>query len=479
MTWRALPIGSKLFTNVKEAALSRASAAIENAFVNEAGGISGFWGLREFVRLPSGGRVYLNDWKDQDGDLIAVTGRGRMFRVDQLAGATDVTGVPLSGGRRPTFAKTDDELLVASGGPILTYAGRDTRLLSDDAPNSTHVGYIDGYTVAIEPRSGRFFHTAPGLSTSWNPLDVFTAEGKPDDLNALVVTPFRELLLCGQESVEQFETLASGDRPFARRWATGEGIYAPYTLVTDVDAGTWGINKKREFVRMSGQTSRPASDDIGRSLAADENGNPLDWTDAWADSVLAFGQKFLLVQLPEALTPYGTKGLTILHDYRAGRWHTLYGWNEDLGLPARWPGWSVHSVWGRTFVGGEGVIYELTPQAFDQAGMTQRVMLRTAHYPATQFGGKALRIDNLRARLKRGAAAQNSPKSVCSIRILKDGRKLTKWARRSLGRAGETNFFVEFGSFGDCEAFQVEFSATDAAELELVSLEADITPLAR
>lgn len=476
--WRQLSIG-KWFGNVSESCLSRASAALENAFLNESGGITGFWGLREFVRLPSGGRVYLNDWKDQNGDLMAATGHGRVFRIDQKATATDVTRVPLSGGHRPTFAKTDDELLIAAGGPILAYAGKETQPLSDDAPDSTHVGYIDGYTVAIEPGSGRFWHTAPGVSKSWDPLDVFTAEGKPDDLNALIVTPFRELLLCGQDSVEQFEPLTGGDRPFARRWATGEGIYAPYTLINDVDAGTWGVNKKREFVRMSGQSSRPVSDDVGRVLACDEDGNPLDWTDAWGAPLLAFGQKFLLLQLPEAITPYGTKGLTLLYDYRAGRWNSLYGWDDRRGVPARWPGWSVHSVWGRTFVGGEGVIYELDRTAHDLAGMPQRVLLRTAHYPAMQFGGKAVRIDNLRVRLKRGGAAQNSPRAQCSVRMIKDGRRPTKWARRSLGRAGETNFFVEFGAFGECESFQLEFVVTDAAEVEMVSIDADLTPLAR
>jgi hypothetical protein len=476
--WRPLPIG-KWFANASEAVLSRSSAAIENAFINEAGGLTGFWGLRRFVTLPSGGRVYLDDWKDSDGDLIAVTGQGRVFRVDKQANATDVTNVPLSGGRRPTFAKTDDQMLIAAGGPILAYAGKETQPLSSEAPDSTHVGYLDGFTIAIEPRSGRFFHTQAGVSTSWDPLDVFTADGKPDDLNALVVTPFRELLLCGVDSIEQFERLPSGDRPFARRWATGEGVYAPYTLITDIDAGTWGINRKREFVRMSGQTSRPVSDDIGRAIAVDADGAPLDYTDAWGAPILAFGQKFLLLQLPEARTPYGTKGLTLLFDYRVGRWYALYGWDNDLGLPARWPGWSVHSCWGRTFVGGEGIIFELIRTAHDNDGSPRRTLLRSAHYPALEFGGKVARIDNIRARLKRGAAAQNSVTPVCGIRLLKDGRKPTKWARRSLGRSGETGFFVEFGSFGECESFQVEFVATDAAELELVSLEADITPLAR
>src|SRR5207253_2763042 len=160
---------------------------------------------------------------------------------------------------------------------------------------------------------GRFFHTAPGVSSSWNPLDVFTAEGKPDDLNALLVTQFREVLMCGEDSIEQFERTQSGDRPFFRRWASGDGLAFPYTLV-EADQGVWGVNKKREFVRFSGQTYQQRSDDVGAVLMAID-----DWTDAWASALIVDGQKYILLQAPRAATPYGTRGLTLLYDYRARR----------------------------------------------------------------------------------------------------------------------------------------------------------------
>lgn len=474
-SWQPLPIGERWFSNVKEAVLSRATAAIENGFVNAGGGISRFFGLRLFCNLPSPGRVFLNDWKGDQGELIAVTGRGRFYRVDRSAHATDVTGVPLSGGNRPVFTKTDDELLTAAGGPILKYSGKDTQLLSDDAPDSTHVGYIDGYTVAIEAKSQRFQHTQPGQSSVWDPLDVFTAEGKPDNLNGLIVTSFRELLLTGEDSVEQFERLPSGERPFVRRWATGEGILAPYTLVTDVDAGTWGVNKKSEFVRMSGQSSKPVSDDIGRVISG-----VMDWTEAWATHIHAFGQKFLLVQIPNAVNPYGTLGLTLGFDYVNGRWTALYGWDAELGLPRRWPGWSAHRIWGRTFVGGEGKIYELSDTTYDNAGETQRFLHRTANYKTSAFGFPKGSIEGIRACLKRGSLGSNDPQATIGLRLRRDGhQRWSKWVRRTIGRAGDTEFYVSFGKFGNAETFQVEVEMTDAAELELVRLEGWIEPLSR
>ena len=70
-----------------------------------------------------------------------------------------------------------------------------------------------------------------------------------------LVTPFREVLCAGTESIEQFERLSNGSRPFYRRWTTGEGLAQPYTLVADVN-GTYGVNGKTEFVRFQAQVSK-------------------------------------------------------------------------------------------------------------------------------------------------------------------------------------------------------------------------------
>lgn len=461
-----LPLDSKLFLNVAETALKQAAAALENVVVTEAKGLRRFPGLVDFATLGDMGRVYLNDWR---GDLIASTSFGRLYRVSEDGSIGDVTGVPLSGGGRTIFAKTDDELLFAAGGPILSFAGIATQILSPDAPHSTHVGFIDGYTLAIEPHSGRFYHTAPGISTSWNPLDVFTAEGKPDDLNSMLVTQFREVLMCGEDSVEQFERTVSGDRPFFRRWASGDGVAFPYTL-TEADQGVWAVNKKREFIRFTGQTSRPQSDDIGMSLALVD-----DWTDAWGAALLIEGQKYVLLQAPNATTPYIGKGLTFLLDYRAHRWHSLYGWDARLAKPDRWPGWSVWPMWGRVFVGGEGRIYELRGDAYSHAGAMQRALYRSAHFDApTILKSEMAEISNINVRVRRGVGPVQGKAPIIGMRIRKDNRVWTKWARRSLGLAGDGDMYLQFGAFGQCATFQFEIDITDAAAFEITELRAEL-----
>lgn len=357
LQWLKVPLDTKLSLNVDETSLGVGMAEIENGYVTEQGNHSRFPRPRLFASLGDVGRVYLNEWR---GDLVAATSYGRFYRIARDGIATDRTGLVVAGGERVVFAQTEDELVMAAGAEIVRFAGDRTEILdeSGNAPLSTHVGYIDGYIVALERDSGRFFNSGAGLARQWNTLDVFAANGSPDNITSLTVTPFRELLLCGPKSVEQFERLSGGDFPFFRRWSIGDGVFAPYML-TFADTAVFTVNHLRELVRFSGQQTLSVGDDIGKALEKVD-----DWTDAWMggfpDKPLHLrGQKFLVMQMPNATTPYDTKGLTFLYDYRLKRFSRLYGWDAQRGVPTRWPGWSHWTIWGRHFVGGEGAVYEI------------------------------------------------------------------------------------------------------------------------
>lgn len=468
--WRDIPLQTKLFLNVDETVLTRAQAAIENAFQNEAGGHSRFPGLIDFAALPDNGRVYVHEWR---GDLIAVTSNGRVYRIDRAGNVEDVTGVPVSGGGRVIFAKTTDELVMAAGGPLIRFAGvpGKTELLSEDAPDSTHVVFIDNFLVAVEKDSGRFQHAAAGQFRSWNPLDVFSADGKPDDVNSAIATPFRELLLAGNDSLEQFERLPSGTTPFFRRWAVGEGVSEPYML-TFADNALWTVNQLREIVRISGQTSQPVGRDLGRVLESVD-----DWSDAWAggypDKPLhLLGQKFVLFQIPNATNPYDTKGFTFLYDFAQKRWTTLYGWDANLNRPTRWPGWSYWPLHDRVYVGCEGKVCVFDENTFSNSGEIQRMLGRTAHF--SELG--EIRIDNLRVRMKRGEGT-NTEAGELNLRVRRDHHAWTPWRRKSFGKSGEREPVREYGGFGCGHTFQFEWFVTDDVPVEVMKLQAQVTQL--
>jgi len=464
--YEPIRLDNKIFQNVDEASLTRANAALENGFINETGGQTRFPGIDTFVNLPDDGKIYLNQWH---GDLIAATAVGRVYRVRQDGTTQDVTGVPLQGGKRPTFSRTEDELMMAAGGPILRLAEEQTEVLSDQAPNTTHIGYIDSYAVAIEPFSGRCFFSDPGQTRVWPALNVLTANAKPDAVTALFITDFREMLLAGEESVEQYEPFASGDSPFYRRWTTGETLKAPYTMVS-ADNATWHLNVQKEFIRISGQASQPRSEDIQLVLEGVDN-----WAEAWAERIHIAGQKFIVLAMPNAANPHGTTGLTLLYDYRQDRWYGLYGWDDALGVPARWPAWSYEEIWDRHFVGCDGMIGELKRSTRTIFGQVQRMHYRSAHI--SEWG--EARIDNLRIRLKRGGTLNQTTEPQISVRVLKDNRRWTRWVRRGLGTSGERHMELQFGSFGAATTFQLEYFVTDAAEVEIVHIDALVERLGR
>lgn len=470
--WIDVPIDAKYYSNVSKEVLTRAQAKRENCYVNEAKANVRFPGL-ELLADISGetGRMYLHDWR---GDLVAASGKtGKLYRFSPDGAYEDVTGVPISGGKRVIFAKTDTDLLMAAGKQIIAFDGTQTRVLSDDAPDTSFVGYIDSYVLAIEDFSGRFQHTTAGIYNEWDPLDVFTANGKPDDLTGLLVTEYRELLMTGPESIEQFERLPDGSTPFFRRWSVGEGVSKPYTMIA-ADNGAWALTDKLEFVRLSGQTSEPRSIDIQREIEELD-----DLTDAWVggypDQPLNLsGQQFIVLQFPNASTGYGTKGVTFVLDYKQNQWFKIFGWDSDKGVPSRWPGWSHWRVsgTGTHYVGGEGKVYKLSRETYANDSVTQRFYIQTAHL--SELG--EIRIDNARLRVKRGDGS-NTAAGLIGVRALRDGDKWTRWRRKSLGKAGDREFYIEFGSMGCGHTWQFEIEVTDAYPVEISKMQAQVTKL--
>ena len=330
--------------------------------------------------------------------------------------------------------------------------------------------FIDNFILAND--EGRFFHSEAGTFTSWNPLDVFAANSEPDNVTAILVTPFREVMMCGPQSIEQFER-SVGTASFFRRWTVGEGVSEPYALV-HADNALIAVNDKRELVRSSGQTSQPISIDIGAVIEA----AGIDWSGAWIggfpDQPLHFdGQKFILLQLPNAATPYGGKGLTYAYDYRQQKWCTLYGWDATKGRPDRWPGWCHWPLWDEVFIGGDnGQIGKLSKSVHTNFGATQRMLARTAYL--SEQG--EITIDNLRVRLRRGVG-DNTTDPTFSLRVRRDDGPWGRWQRKGLGKAGDRSMTVEFGRQGHGHVFQFEWEVTDDCSVEVHKMQAQVAQI--
>lgn len=468
--WELLPLNQPMFRNQTPNAVMTYQTGIENGYINDLGGHTRFPGLVLRATLPDNGRVYLHDYRS---NLIAATSKGGIYEIDRRFRVKNLTNVPVSGGRRVIFAKTGTNLLMAAGGPIVQVRTDQSELLSEDAPRSTFVQWIDNFTLACEVDSGRFYYSGAGKPKEWNPLDTFNADGNPDNIANLMVTPFREIMIGGNDSIEQFQRVTSGTPPFYRRWSIGDGVTLPYGMLF-ADNAIWTLNNLREFIRSSGQISETKSATIGRLLESVD-----DWKDAWLggfpDRPLHIsGQKFMILQAPHATNSYGTKGLTLLHDYANGRWYELYGWNATDGLPQRWPGWSHWPLWNRVFVGGEGKIYELVEDHHRNDDQLQRWLIRTGLITK----GDRLEIDGLRVFVERGLGS-NTTAGELMVRCSRDGKPFGNWVRRSLGKAGNNDLEIRFGSFGVASTFRFEFSCGDDTPVNLLKAEYSSIPIAR
>lgn len=469
--WQPIPLDAELFRNLDESVLRKSPARLENLFITEAKGQGRVPGLRRqqlmgagmsWDALPGGGLVYLNDWR---GNLVAVTSHGRVFRVDTVTMAfEDVTEVPVAGNGRVIFAQSDDQLIMAAGQRIVQLRSDKTEILSEEAPLSTHVGYLGGYVLAIEVNSQRFAYCNPGEFTVWNPIDFFSAESTPDKLTALVVTEFNEALLAGPKSIEQYEIYPGGDRPFFRRFSVGTGLIAPYTL-TAADNGVWGINNLQEFSLYAGQNAKPQS--LSISLKLEEIA---DFEGAWASPPMhLFGQKFIFIHLPKALNDYGTKGVTLLHDYKERRWAWVYGWNDELNIPGPWPGNSYHRFGGQHYVGGlNGEIYKFDNTYFLNDGKPQLATWQSATFDAM---GSVI-CNNLRFRFKRGDPVTGYDQDpVIQLRVRHDRQHWGPWQTKHLGASGNTNPYVYFGSQGSALGWEFQTRCAANCPLDIVSME--------
>jgi len=461
-SWIPIPIDTKLYLNIDETSLTKGLAALENSYITESGAHSRFPGLSDFVTLSGQGETYIYDQPFR-GNGIAVS-NGAIYEVSSAGVATAVAGVPLGGGYRPTFTETEDGLLMAAGSDAVLYNGKEAKVLSENAPKCTHVAFIDGYALANDIGSNRIKYSNVGDIFTWNALDQFTASTKPDPVTALHITDFREIMVCGGRSIEQHERLTTGSTPFFRRWSVGEGVKAPYTVLTDIDNATWCVNKDGEFVRASGQSSLPVSGDIQAVLDAIDDTENGTWEGAWTGQINTKGQKFIVLKLPSATNVYGNKGRTLLYDYKQQKWAELYGWDADVGQPNVWPGHSVAMLWGKVLVGGNGKIFKLDQSAFNNGGAVQRMYGRTAH-----LSGVEMEIVNIRARLKRGVGGTSNPQFL--LRACRDNRRWSRWKSKGLGADGNRDIVIEFGGFGQGHTWQFEWMITDDCQVELRSLE--------
>jgi hypothetical protein len=118
---------------------------------------------------------------------------------------------------RVFMAADGTNVFIATDGLGYVYNGTTVAQVTDtDFPGALAVAFLDGYTLIVEPESGRFWICeTPYTPTAWNALDFATAEAAPDDLVSIIVD-HREVFLMGRESIEVWFNSGNSDFPLER-----------------------------------------------------------------------------------------------------------------------------------------------------------------------------------------------------------------------------------------------------------------------
>lgn len=215
----------------------------------------------------SGGRSNFVEFKGRTyvafGDaLYALDGTGSSVKVGTLS----------TTGGRVEMVIGRDYLMIVDGTAGYTYDGTTFATIADaDFPNgATHCDYLDGFFIANEPGTGRFWVSVSEDPTSWSALDFATGEADPDATLALAAN-FKSLYLIGGRSTEVWYN--SGDQIFPFAPYPGGvlevGIQAPHSLVR-TSQGLFFLATSREgdvfIVQMDGLQQRTISEPISWDL---------------------------------------------------------------------------------------------------------------------------------------------------------------------------------------------------------------------
>lgn len=378
--------------------------------------------------------------------------------------ASFVAGTPI------IFASNGTYTFMAGGGKInyVDAFGVVTELADADAPTTvTHVAFLDGYILAIDG-TGRFRWSDVVTNTDWSALSFASAEGNPDNIQAMYVVQ-RQIYLLGTVTTEIWQN--DGDTPFSRipGGIIDMGCAAKYSPIKRDNSLLW-LSHTRRVVEFTGTDVKFLSGRYDKEIAGFSN-----VSDCIGGLIIKDGQEFCVFHFP-------TEQRTLVYSHKAEDWSEWGNW--DTGgmnwLPYDFRSTVYDIVTGKTFVGKEralAIACLSSDSTEDVTGAATtapfKFLRRTGHI--NHGTSRKKRLEELRFTARRGSSRQSeTPKLM--FRYRNDGS--SHWSNIteiSLGAIGDTQHHVSLKRLGIYSSRQYEISATDSMTIALSNAEADVT----
>jgi len=466
-----VPLFTKSYTSIDDTVLSDDAAIQYNGFLDDLEGLNVRPG--EVLALNTAKRIDgMFFWPDKNFILCVEEGAYALRTVSgEILNTSFVGPLTFPASNLVTFCNDGSRVFMAGGGKInyVNEFGVATELADADAPTAvTHVAFLDGYILAIDGLSGKFYWSDIPVNTDWSALNFATAEGSPDNTISMAVVQ-RQIYLLGTASTEIWEN--NGSDPFSRipGGLIEVGCGAKYSPIKRDNSLMW-LTNKRQIVEFTGTGLEYISAKYDKVLA--------DLTivsDCIGALIIKDGQEFCLFHFP-------AEQRTLVYDPAAKDWSEWGNWDESgmTWLPYDIRASVYDSVSGKTFIGKSNakVIACLSSDSrvdLNGAATTRtfKLLRRTGHIDHST--NKIKRVEELTFRVKRGANSSYTPPKLM-LRYRNNGSSHWSNIREiDLGATGNTEHVVKLCRLGMFKSRQYEISATDNVPLVFSSAESDIT----
>jgi len=199
---------------------------------------------------------------DCEGRLFAVIGT-TLYRLSSPDIAVPIGNVPGNGRvvMDHNQRASGQQLTIVNGsaGYVLdTRSGGYSRITDTGFSGSPLIRFMDGYMLGIDP-AGRFaFNSAPAEATSYNTLDRWTSEYRPDRLVSMARVG-GDLLLLSANSGEFFQNTGQNPQPYrSKRVFLDKGCAGPFT-VAEADSTAFWLGSDGFFYQLDGYGAKRIS----------------------------------------------------------------------------------------------------------------------------------------------------------------------------------------------------------------------------
>jgi hypothetical protein len=468
-----LPIFESIMKGVDGIELNDENFSLIDGYRTLTGGTTNRFGSKQtFVASTASGVGFDAMFYWAEKDCVIAVGGGEVYRLTYISNTPVITsltaGTPLLNQNTPTSITVDGtNYYAANGGQIVygTPTGSPAYIADPDAPTAvSHVDFLDGYILAIDPATNRFYWSDVNAGTSWNALSFASGAGSPDLISSLKVLN-REIYLFGQRSIEIWEN--DGATPFARvpGGFIQSGCSAPYAVLQDEGALYW-IDENRRLVRFAGKSVERLSTKFDRELQGLSS-----VADGVAMNIQIDGYVFFVFTFKKA-------NRTLVYNQTTNDWCEFGKWDYANAAYERWVGncYCYAEKWGLHLLGRRDtlVISELSRIYPTDDSDSIRLARVTGHID--HGTSKFKQCNEIRFRAKRGQGLSSvTPKLMMRYKI--DNRSWSNIKEFSLGDIGEYDIILRDFRRNQYRTKQYEFTATDAVEVTFSQAEEDIEVL--